>query len=416
MPPSPATPRWLALAVTAAAVATISPATAAGAPVASREILVKFRPGTPAAVVGAAERRIGAELDRGLPELGIRVLSVPESGRAAAVRRLRRSGLAEFVEADEPAFTLGRSSRTVIPSDPLWPSEWGLRAIGAPRAWATTRGDRGVVVATLDSGVDAAHPDLRAALVPGRNVVADNDVPTDDNGHGTAVAGLVAARAENGIGITGVCPRCSLMPVKVTDASGTATDSNVAAGLTWAVDHGARVINVSLGAAVSSQTIAAAVRYASDRGAIVVAAAGNGGSGAAFYPAADEGVLSVGATDGAGRLFSWSNFGGWVDVAAPGCGVTTAPGGLYENFCGTSASAPMVAGAVALALAAAPGGDPGSVIRAVAATARPVGGIVSGRIDAAAAVRFVVRRRAHHFRAVRLALIHQALEVRASGR
>jgi subtilisin family serine protease len=308
------------------------------------------------------------------------------------------------------------ASATVIPTDPFWGREWGPKAINAPLAWRTTRGNPAVVVAILDSGVDPAHPDLRGGLVPGFDFVGRDDTPADDNGHGTAVAGVIGARADNGVGISGICPRCSLMPVKVATASGTASDATVASGMTWAVDHGARVINLSLGGSSFSRAVDEAIRYATARGAIVVSAAGNNGTTTAFYPAANEGVLSVGSTDRADRLYAWSNYGSWVDVSAPGCAFTTVLGGRYADFCGTSASAPLVAGLVGLALSAAPAASSGEIEAAVSATARPVAGVASGRVDAAAMIRSLRRvddsstrtRRATQLRGIRLAR-HAAL-------
>jgi subtilisin family serine protease len=275
------------------------------------------------------------------------------------------------------------------------------------------------VIATLDSGVDLSHPDLRAGLLPGFDFANGRELPRDDNGHGTAVAGVIAARADNGLGIAGICPRCSLMPIKVTDALGSATDSAVASGMTWAVDHGARVINVSLGGNSQSLTVSDAVRYATGKGAVVVSSAGNNGNSALFYPAGEDGVLSVAATDRRDHLYPWSNYGQWVDVAAPGCVFTTGLGGLYASFCGTSASAPIVAGLVGLALSAAPRATALQIQAAVDVTARRVPGLAFGRVDAAAALARVRRQHVQRPRVIgpvrRAALRALPLETRGGG-
>jgi thermitase len=377
----PLTRRFVAAFAVVAAIAFVSPAQAA-----SNRILVKFKQDLSPLQVRRLERMIGAVQEGRVPGLGVHVLRIPGRREAAVVGMLERGGLVEFAEPDGIAFRVSARSARLVPTDPFWSREWGANAIGAPGAWAKTRGNPAVVIATLDSGVDLSHPDLQGALLPGFDFANEDDVPADDNGHGTAVAGVIAARAGNGVGISGICPQCSLLPVKVASSAGTASDSAVASGMTWAADHGARVINVSLGGSYFSQTVADAVHYATRKGVIVVSSAGNSGGSALSYPAANEGVLSVAATDRANRLYSWSNYGPWVDVAAPGCAFTTALAGLYADFCGTSASAPLVAGLVGLALSAAPRATSPDVEAAVEATARGVAGLAFGRVDAAATI------------------------------
>jgi len=231
----------------------------------------------------------------------------------------------------------------------LWPSQWGLRLIGMPAAWQAISGT-GPVIAVLDSGADLTHPDLSGAFVPGYDLVNGDGDPTDDNGHGTAAAGVIAARADNAEGGAGVCPSCSIMPVKVLGADGGGSSAIVAAGIVWATDHGARVISMSLGAPGRSQVLSDAVAYAVTKGVVLIAAAGNNGTTTLFYPAAEPGVVSVAATNSADVLYDWSNRGSWVNVAAPGCNVAPAIGGSYENFCGTSSATPVVAGLAGLAL------------------------------------------------------------------
>jgi subtilisin family serine protease len=269
-----------------------------------------------------------------------------------------------------------------IPSDPLWQRQQGLAQIGAPKAWAVTMGSPRVVIAVLDTGVDFSQPDLQGALVPGFDVLNGTDDPSDDNGHGTRTAGIVGARGDNGLGISGVCPRCSIMPVKVVGADGTATGFDVASGITWATTHGAAVISLSLGGA-QSNAIAGAIEYAESKGVLIVAAAGNGGSSEPFYPAADPGVLSVAATQTNGQLYPWSNHGSWVSVGAPGCDTTTFNGGGFGKFCGTSASAPVVAGLAGLALSYSPTSSAATIEQAIVSSAHHIDGVSGGRVDAA---------------------------------
>jgi subtilisin family serine protease len=268
------------------------------------------------------------------------------------------------------------------PTDPLWGLQWGAVLTQAPTAWAVTRGSSSVVIAVLDTGVDLSQPDLQGALVPGYDFVNHDSDPSDDHGHGTAVAGIVAARAGNGVGGVGICPRCSVMPVKVVRADGTATDADVAAGITWATDNGARVINLSLGGTYSP-TIAGAIGYAVGRGALVVASAGNNGNSNAFYPAAGAGVLSVAASQRNDQLYSWSNYGPWVSVAAPGCDLTTVSGGHYAEVCGTSASTPVVSGLAGLAMSYSPSSSAEEIKHAITSSAHPVAGVIHGRVDVA---------------------------------
>ena len=255
-------------------------------------------------------------------------------------------------------------------------------------AWHVTAGAAETVVAVLDTGVDFGQPDLQGAFVQGYDVVNGDDDPGDDHGHGTMVAGVIAARADNGVGAAGVCWRCSLMPVKVIAADGTGTAAHVAEGIVWATDHGASVINMSFVLSSGDPVVEQAVAYASAHGVLLVAAAGNAGTPDASYPAAYPGVLSVAATDAADARYSWSNYGAWVRVAAPGCSMTTAGSGLYAEFCGTSSAAAFASGLAGLGRSYGGGSPAGTIVEALASTAFPVGDIVSaGRLDAGALVK-----------------------------
>ncbi len=340
------------------------------------------RSGEAGAVTRSVER-LGGRSVRVL--LGPRLLAVRVPRReAAAVRRgLARTPGVRFVERNHVVAQVAAAPSSVqaVPTDPLWPNQWGAALIGAPTAWAVTMGSPKVVIAVLDTGVDLSQPDLQGALVPGYNVVAGDSDPSDDNGHGTSTAGIVGARADNGVGISGVCPRCSVMPVKVVASNGTATSLDVATGIAWATDHGASIISLSLGGA-QSDAIAAAVQYAESKGVLVVAAAGNNGNSQPFYPAADPGVLSVAGTDANDQLYPWSNYGSWVSVAAPGCDTATLRGGSFGEFCGTSASTPVVAGLAGLARSYSPTSPAEAVEQAIVSSAHPVAGVAGGRVSA----------------------------------
>ena len=266
---------------------------------------------------------------------------------------------------------------TTTPNDPGWPGQWGLRLAEFPELWAPAN-DAHPVIATIDTGVDPTFPDLRNALVPGWDLLANSADPQDTAGHGTDVAIVIAANADNGYGIAGACPMCRIMPVRIS-ADGEASPELVAAGIRWAVDHGARIITISLAATgPPDQDEQAAMDYAGARGAVVVAAAGNDGSTSLHYPAALRGVVSVAATDASDQLYPWSTRGGWVDLAAPGCEYN-------DQMCGTSYTPPLVAAAIGLLTAADPRVTPVQAVNALRATAVRVPGIAGGRIDLAAA-------------------------------
>ena len=274
-----------------------------------------------------------------------------------------------------------------IPNDVLWSTQWGRRMIGAPRAWDSTRGASTIVIAVLDTGVDRLHPDLAGATVAGRDFVNGDSDPSDDEGHGTAAAGVIAARTNNGEGQAGICWACSLMPVKVLDSQGNGKTSSIAAGIVWAVDHGARVINLSLGSPAGTSALESAVGYAAQKGAVLVAAAGNSGVDTPFYPAAYSAVIGVAATTSSDARYSWSNYGDWVKVAAPGCNTAPDLGGGYVDFCGTSSAAPLVAGIAALALSLTPAASKAAVEQAVAGGAAPTPGVARyGRVNAPVAM------------------------------
>jgi hypothetical protein len=240
------------------------------------------------------------------------------------------------------------------PNDPYFADyQWNLRQIHAPEAWDLTTGDRRVVIAIIDTGIALDHPDLASKLVPGINLVTPDQPPADDNGHGTHVAGIAAAATNNGEGVAGVSWEARLMPVKVLDADGGADVNRVADGIRWAVDHGARVLNLSFSGSESSAALGEAVQYARDRGALVVAAVGNDGRAEASYPAALDGVLAVGATDRGDQRLSSSNTGPYVALAAPGEQIAStfwAPGvgNTYAQASTTSQAPPHVAGVASL--------------------------------------------------------------------
>ena len=242
-------------------------------------------------------------------------------------------------------------------ADPLLAQQWGLFAIGADHVWTTTTG-QGVIVAVVDSG-SGPHPDLAENLLPGRSfsgsteTINGNDI--DSSGHGSHVAGIIAAVANNGIGGSGVAPNAKILPIQVLDQAGQGDARDVAAGVRFAADNGARVINLSLGGATESSSLTQAITYANDKGVLVVAAAGNGGAAdKPKWPASLDLTLAVTAVDQANNATSFDQRGDYIDLSAPGANIVSTAKGDYVTLSGTSMAAGFVAGAAALLFAAEP--------------------------------------------------------------
>ena len=265
----------------------------------------------------------------------------------AVVAQLAHNPHLKFVEVDR------RMPISFAPNDPYVGSEWHLSKINAPAAWDIAQG-AGVTVAVLDTGVDGTHPDLAGQMVPGWNFYDNNSNTADVQGHGTAVAGTVAALTNNGIGVASVAGLAKIMPIRVTDSSGNAYASTIAQALTYAADHGVRVANVSISGVAASSTTLNAAQYMKNKGGLVVVAAGNDGVNANI-PSTTT-MIPVSATDSNDVLTSWSSYGSYVAMSAPGLNIwTIAQGGSYWSCWGTSFSSPIVAGVIALMMSAQPG-------------------------------------------------------------
>jgi subtilisin family serine protease len=281
--------------------------------------------------------------------------------------------------------TLVAAAATTLPSDPLVDTA-SFESAGLPAAWSLTTGSPDVVIGVMDSGVDAAHPDLAGAVLEGRNFVDEKSDTSDPFGHGTAVAGILAARANNSVGSAGVCWRCRLLPLRVLRPEGFAYKLTMARALDWAVDHGVAVVNISLYDENRNGVLHDAIHRARAAGVLVVTAAGNEGWATLEYPAAYPDAISVGALGADGRLADYSNHGSWVKLAAPACLTTTQIGGGFGAGCGTSGSTPVVAGIVALMRAQAPFASAQQIETALERTATPIAGVRFGRVDAYAAL------------------------------
>lgn len=389
------------------------------------ELLVTIGPNARARLLARIRSRADIRAVGGLPKLPVEAVRVPRHDRGTVIRWLRRQPGVTSVQPDVIETASGiqclPAPGCMLPDDPGVAYQWDIynapgvtqpvgaasptygADVDAPHAWSQARARQSVRIAVIDTGIDAGHPDLAGRVVAAANFTASNTTQ-DLAGHGTHVAGIAAASFDNGIGIAGMAPDARLMDVKVLalDASGRTTGdcADVADGIVWATDHGAEVLNLSLGSPSACQALEMAVDYATSRGALVIAAAGNEATTARFYPAALPDVLSVAATTNRDQIAAFSNRGAdWVDVAAPGDGiVSTLPtfdngtGAVgYGYLSGTSMAAPVVSGIAALVWGELPAGARGREVDArIVASAQPIEGTGTlwryGRVDACLAM------------------------------
>ena len=228
---------------------------------------------------------------------------------------------------------------------------WNITAFDLPLTWRKTGAGDGVVVAVLDSGCDLDHPDLKGNLIKGVNFINPRKPPHDDNNHGTHVSGIIAAE-NNDIGMVGVAPHAKIMPIKVLDKHGQGSLENVAKGIRWAVNHGADIICMSLGAPMRLQQVRKAIQYANSKGVPCFVAAGNAGqTKEVFYPAAYPETIAVGSIDENFNRSNFSNTGRNLDFMAPGGRIfSTVPDDWYAILSGTSMACPFAVGVAALVL------------------------------------------------------------------
>jgi type VII secretion-associated serine protease mycosin len=261
-------------------------------------------------------------------------------------------------------------------------------------AWQKSTG-AGATVAVIDTGVDASHPDLAGQILPGYDEITKTaGTSVDPNGHGSHVAGTIAAVTGNGVGVSSIAPNAKILPIRVLGADGSGYMSDAASGIIYAADHGANVINMSLGSSSQVAAVTNAISYARSKGVVVVAAAGNSRSSGSptSYPAADAGVIAVAATDSSDTVASYSNQGSYVDVAAPGSNILSTTGGSYAAWNGTSMASPHVAAVAALLKGYNSALTPDQIEKAIETSAVDLGPAGKdtdygyGRIDAAAAL------------------------------
>lgn len=370
------------------------------------QLIVGFRPGVS---VKARETALAAHLARPagpgqqpaaapqiireIPALNAIVLQTSDAGAQDLMAGLQAEATVRYVERNYLA------AGAHVPTDPDYtdPKNYGLVKINAESAWDVTKGSAAVTVAVVDSGLSMTHPEFAGRIVPGYDFVNADADPSDDQGHGTHVAGIIAAAMDNGLGLTGVAPEVRIMPVKVLNAMNTGAWADIAAGIVWAADQGAQIINLSLGGPVDDIVLFDAVQYAAGKGALIVAAGGNVPDGGPFYPASYPETIAVGATTSTDVRWTSCNYGEYLDVAAPGASIWstywTAANPVTDTFkTGTSMAAAYVSGLAALVLSANSSLGADDLRAIIEQTADDLGTVGwdplygAGRIDAGAAL------------------------------
>jgi thermitase len=350
------------------------------------QVIVKFKKGTSANAMKTAHQDGQAKLLSRNTKLGFDVVKVEDKSVEQAVKEYEKNPNVEYAEPNY-IYTIQWT-----PNDPYFSSQqWGPQKVQAPAAWDVTRSSSDTWIAIIDTGVQYDHPDLSGKVVRGYDFVDDDWEPYDGNGHGTHCAGIAAAVTNNSRGIAGMAPNATIYAVRVLNNSGSGTLDDVANGIIHAADSGADVISLSLGASVGATTLRDAVDYAWNRGVVVVAAAGNNGTSLPSYPAYYSNAIAVAATDSNDNKAYFSNYGSWVDVAAPGVNIySTYTGSSYASLSGTSMATPHVAGLAGLL--DAQGRSASQIRAAIENTADPISGTGTywskGRINAYRAVNY----------------------------
>jgi thermitase len=370
------------------------------------QLIVKFKEGVSQNEINQTLAKYNASVKSTITGINSTVISIPPGEEDNIRKSLSAESIVKYAELDHVAHALT--------NDPQFSNQYGLKntgqsikgqsgTVGADSklesAWNVTKGS-GVKIAVLDTGIDMNHQDL-AAKVTAQKIFITASID-DQFGHGTHVAGIVAAVTDNSQGIAGACPDCTMIIGKVLDDSGNGPYSVIAQGMTWAADSGAKVINMSLGGYSADNTLAEAAAYAWDKGSIIVAAAGNDNTTNKFYPGANANVVTVAATDNRDRKASFSNYGDWVEVTAAGVNIySTLPThsyvlqnkGIalnYDYLSGTSMASPLVSGVVGLIWSSSHGTSKEAVVSRLYSTADQISGTGSswtkGRVNAQAAV------------------------------
>ncbi len=357
-------------------------------------VLVAFNPGPDATALSGSTREevlrdYGARRINAIPAIDVDVVSVPAGQELEIVQALNRDPQVLYAEPNYIYQAL------VTPDDPHFLSQWALPKIAAPAAWDIVTGTESIKIAIIDSGIDSGHPDLAAKIVPGYDYIDRDSTPNDQNGHGTHVAGIAAAVTNNSVGVAGTAWGAQIMPLRALNAEGKGTSEDIALAIGWAELNGAKIVNLSLGGPSSSPTLQNAITHAHNSGILVIAAMGNAGTNAAYYPAAYTNVMAVAATDIDDVRAAYSNYGTHCDIAAPGgtmmyyhqtSGIRstmptydvymTTSESYYKNYdyvVGTSQATPFVSGLAALIWSINPSLTPDQVQQVIQTTAVDLG-------------------------------------------
>jgi thermitase len=380
-------------------------------PYAPGQVLVKFKSNITSKKRKAILKRLRGQEVKSLAGIGVSVIALPNNtSPLSAVESFAKESQVEFAEPNYIYYAFDHGDNDYLPNDFLFSNQWGPKKIQAPGAWRLLANKSGstpcpptetVNVAICDTGIDLDHEDLKDKITKVMNFTG-SPTPDDLFGHGTHVAGIAAAATDNAAGVgtggvagVGFCAK--LFNVKVLDDNGSGFLSGIADGIRWAADNGADVINLSLGASFGATTLKSAVDYAWGKGTIVVAAAGNSGNTVRNYPAAYPNAIAVAATNSNNQRASFSTFGDWVDIAAPGVDILStfpnhqnAIGPMnYGSLDGTSMASPHVAGVAALVIAMFPGKDAAFIRNQLQSTADalPGLGITGGLVNAHSAMK-----------------------------
>lgn len=357
-------------------------------------LLVGFKPGTTGDEKKALHELLGGQVISEIPHIAVQVLRFRDEDALAMVSAYQAQESVAFAEPDylvsvfgapdavQPTLD-GPAARSPgfddalgllrTPNDTYYSQQWHHAQIGSATAWDHSLAS-GVTVAIIDTGVNCNHSDLSGNCVSGYDFVNNDNDPNDDHGHGTHVAGIAAALTDNARGIAATGWAARIMPMKALDRTGNGSHSAIANSIVWATDRGADVINMSLGGPFTSSTLSQATAYAIDRGVTLVAASGNQNSSNPIYPAAYPNVIGVGATTQTDTRASFSNYGTFVDVSAPGVAIlSTVRDGGYQAWHGTSMASPIVAGVAALLVGQNPSRSPATIETILEQTAKDLG-------------------------------------------
>lgn len=329
----------------------------------SREILVTYKKGSANSKKNKIAKDEGLDYLSDIPELNTKVIKLPPGKSLQDIKGLAKKYTE--IERVEENF-IAYSSEALSPNDPRYISNMknGYRDFHIEEMWGEVS-SVSTVVAVLDTGVYAGHSDFSGRVLTGYDFINNRPGAADDNGHGTRVAGFIAAEGNNGLAIAGVNWGVQILPVKVLGSTGTGTVANIAKGIIYAADQGADIINMSFGTTADSAVLRSAIEYAIDKGCILVGASGNSGIGTVEYPARYSNVIGVGAYSSATGRASFSNYGTGLDIITFGSGITLTKTGSTGAAAGTSFAAPLVAGVLSLMKSVDPSLDNDSALTLV---------------------------------------------------